>query len=76
MEEQKRFSKLKHIYEKHYKKLLLIPFIVLFLAIAQISLQYTSTGDFLNRGVSLRGGITITIPEKMYDADVLETEEV
>ena len=72
MSEEQKKSKLKHIYEKQYKALLIIPFLILILAIAQIGLQYMNTGDFINRGVSLKGGITITIPEKVYDVDVLE----
>jgi len=53
-------SKLKHIYEHKYKLLLLIPFIILVLAIVQIGAQYAITGDFVNRGISLKGGSTIT----------------
>lgn len=49
-------------YERHYKALLIIPFIVLVLAFAQLGFQYATTGDFLNKGVSLKGGLTITIP--------------
>lgn len=56
------FEKLLHYYDKHYKKLLIIPFLILFLAIASILTQYFVTGDFIHRGVSLKGGVTITIP--------------
>lgn len=50
------------IYHDHYNLLLIIPFTILLLAILQIGLQVAHTGDFLNRGVSLKGGLTITIP--------------
>ena len=53
--------KLKHYYEHHYKKLLLIPIIMLVLALLQIGLQVVNTGDFVNKGISLKGGSTITI---------------
>ena len=52
---------IKHIYEEHYKKLLIIPFTLLILAIIQIAVQTAVTGDFVNKGVTLKGGTTITI---------------
>jgi len=61
-------SKIKHFYDKEYKKLLIIPVVLLILAIAQISFQTAKTGDFINKGVSLKGGITLTVPtEKNID---------
>ena len=61
------------IYDKKYKVLLLIPFIVLVLAIGQIIYQYNTTGDFLIKDVSLKGGVTITIPYgNEFDAQSLE----
>src|SRR3989338_2846243 len=64
MEGQKKSLKqtLFEIYEKKYKLLLIIPFIMLFLALAQISYQIYKTGDFLKRDVSLKGGVTVTVP--------------
>jgi len=56
-------GKLRSIYENKYKPLLIIPFLLLILAVAQISYQYAATGDFVNRGVTLKGGSTITITE-------------
>ncbi|MBU0470641.1 MAG: protein translocase subunit SecF [Nanoarchaeota archaeon] len=54
-------GKIKKIYEEKYKLLLLIPCFILMLALAQIGTQYTMTGDFVNKGISLKGGSTITI---------------
>ncbi|PIN73472.1 hypothetical protein COV20_04580 [Candidatus Woesearchaeota archaeon CG10_big_fil_rev_8_21_14_0_10_45_16] len=51
---------IKRIYENQYKKLLIIPFLILLLAIIQISVQYSTTGDFVHKGISLKGGSTIT----------------
>lgn len=51
---------------------LVITFCILFAAIAQISWQYYTTGDFLHKGVSLKGGATITIPH-YYDAEALQS---
>jgi preprotein translocase subunit SecF len=62
MSEKQSFKhKAMHFYESNYKKLLLIPFILLVLAFVQIGVQYSVTGDFVNKGVSLKGGSTITI---------------
>ena len=68
------FSGIKYIYEKHYKKLLIIPFALLLIAILSIGIQVATTGDFINRDVSLKGGVTVTIPtsEKI---DVLQLKE-
>lgn len=53
--------KLKDIYEQKYKVLLLIPFIILVLALLQIGIQTAVTGDFVNKGITLKGGSTITL---------------
>lgn len=59
------------IYDTHYKQLLIIPFLILILAIASIAVQTARTGDFINRGVSLKGGLQVTIPSSDADADDL-----
>ncbi len=66
-------QKLKHIYETKYKLLLFIPIMMVLLALVQIGVQYSITGDFVHRGVSLKGGSTITITEvKGMDIQDLE----
>ena len=55
------------IYDKKYKLLLIIPFLMLFLALVQIGYQIYSTGDFIKKDVSLKGGVTVTIP---YDKSI------
>jgi len=67
-DDQKKEFFLKKIYRKHYKELLIIPFLLFILALGQIGLQYYQTGDFLNKGVNLKGGITITI-DKVIDIE-------
>lgn len=63
IEEKKSIKQsLFEIYDKKYKLLLIIPFLILFLSIAQIGYQVYKTGDFIKRDVSLKGGVTITIP--------------
>jgi len=54
-------DKVKHVYETKYKLIMIFPIILLVLALLQIGIQTYTTGDFLHRGVSLKGGSTITI---------------
>jgi len=76
--ESKSFSPrlfLRNLYVEHYKKLLIITFVILFLAIGQIVYQTATTGDFINKGISLKGGAVITITtEKIYDIANLQEE--
>ena len=63
------------IYDKKYKLLLIIPILILLLALAQIGYQVYKTGDFIKKDVSLKGGVTITIPYKNeLDANHLERQ--
>jgi preprotein translocase subunit SecF len=57
-----QLESIKHIYETNYKSFLLLTFMILLAAIGQIAWQYHTTGDFLHKGVSLKGGITIAVP--------------
>lgn len=75
--EQKRSIKqaLFEFYDKKYKLLLIIPFTILILSLAQISYQIYTTGDFIIKDVSLKGGITITIPfDNDFDAPQIEKQ--
>ena len=72
-ESKGRFFGIKNFYDKQYKKLLIIPFALLFIAIMLIFFKYATTGDFINRDVSLKGGVTVTIPLENYiDAGIIE----
>lgn len=64
MEEgQKRwFSGIQNIYENQYKKLLIIPFALLAIALILIGMKFAATGQIMERDVSLKGGVTVTIP--------------
>lgn len=68
MEEQKSGQKksIKHalfeIYDKKYRLLLIIPLLMFFLSLVQIGYQIYTTGDFVDKDVSLKGGVTVTIP--------------
>jgi len=70
--ERKPFS-FNEFYNKNFKKLIILPFSLLVLSIILIIFQAASTGEFINKDVSLKGGITITIPlEKQVDIINLE----
>jgi len=69
-----KFPKLVRLYDVNYKKLFLIPIILLIAALLQISYQYATTGDFLNRGISLKGGTSITFSYE-EPIDILSLED-
>lgn len=53
-------DKLITLHEKHYKKMILVPFIILLLSFVVIGNTYRTTGDFVEKGVSLKGGSSIS----------------
>lgn len=62
-----------HFYNTQYKKLLIIPILMLLIAIIVIASQAITTGDFIHRAVSLKGGTTITIStDKIININMLE----
>jgi len=63
----RQVSRLLEKYDKNYKKLLVIPIVMLMLSIGVISYKYSTTGDFVDKDISLKGGITITAPYKDID---------
>jgi preprotein translocase subunit SecF len=58
---KKILAKLSEIYDKRYKELLIFPLVMLILSLAVIGGLYIKTGDFFYKGVSLKGGTTITV---------------
>ncbi len=70
---KKLIGNLKNIYETKYKLLLIIPIVMVVLALMQISIQYYQTGDFVNKGISLKGGSTITL-NSIQDVDYASIE--
>ncbi|MBR9690174.1 protein translocase subunit SecF [Candidatus Woesearchaeota archaeon] len=59
---EKKKSGLKEIYINDYKKLMLIPLILLIISFGILFQSYATTGEFINKGVSIKGGISVTIP--------------
>ena len=71
-EGEKKPNFFRRIYEKKYKTLLIIPFLLLILAIGQISYQYMATGDFFDKSVDLKGGVILDINRQ---SDTFELEK-
>ncbi len=70
-QEKVKFSKkLASFHDKHYKLLLLIPITILILAFVYMFIFYSNTGDFIDRDISLTGGTSVTIFEKLNIEDL------
>ncbi|MBW3011755.1 protein translocase subunit SecF [Candidatus Woesearchaeota archaeon] len=67
-------GKLKEFYRSQYKRLLIIPFLILILSVSQIIYQTATTGDFIKKDVDLKGGISFQL-NASEPIDVLELEE-
>ncbi len=61
------------IYEDQYKKLIFIPFLILFVAIVLIGMNIAQTGDFVNKGFSLSGGTAVTVVAENINIDIIES---
>ena len=60
-------------YNVHYKKLMIFSFILLIACIIASFTTYARTGEFFAKGVTLKGGITMTIPVD-YPVNIHEIE--
>ncbi|MFH0979179.1 MAG: hypothetical protein V1837_07835 [Candidatus Woesearchaeota archaeon] len=56
-------TKVERFFDKNYKRLVIITQVMLVLAILQIGFQVVHTGDFINKGISLKGGVTLTFAD-------------
>jgi len=52
---------LNNLYEKHYKKLIILSYSILLISIIIIGIHYAITGEFFQRDISLKGGVSATI---------------
>jgi len=50
-----------HIYDKKYKLLMIISMLMLLFSFSVIIYQMATTGDFVNKGITLKGGLTFTV---------------
>jgi preprotein translocase subunit SecF len=62
------------IYHDHYKKLLFITFGILLISLLIIAHTYIKTGDIFYKGVSLSGGMTMSIATADVPVDVRSVE--
>ncbi len=66
-------SFLLHVYDTQYKKLLALSFLILLASTGILVVSKIQTGEYFQKGVSLKGGLTLTIPVPEADVDALET---
>ncbi|MBN1646086.1 protein translocase subunit SecF [Candidatus Woesearchaeota archaeon] len=55
-------------YESKFKILLIIPFGLLFLSLLLLGVSEVTTGEFVQKGISLKGGVSITVPDSQIPA--------
>jgi preprotein translocase subunit SecF len=52
----------RNIYDRHYKMLLILPQALFLIALIILGYSYVMHGQFIDKGVSLSGGMTLTFP--------------
>jgi len=62
---------IKKLYEKHEKRLVVIPILMIIAALIIVGSQYSKTGDIFYKDVTLSGGITATVYTSM-DVSAIE----
>ena len=72
------WQKLVDVYTNKWKALMLIPFIILLLSFGVLGYSYITKGEFIGKGVSIKGGTSITILSTTLNSDdmkkTIETE--
>ncbi len=64
------FEKTANVYDKQYKKLFLIPITILILCLTLLAVYYVQHGDFVSKGVSLKGGTTLSVSKQANVKDL------
>ena len=64
---------LEKIYEKNYKKLLVLSITLFVLSLLFLAIRYTTTGELIERDISLKGGISITIYKENINVEQIES---
>jgi len=68
-------QKVMDFYEKHYRKLMLISIAIFVLCIAVIAVHHIKTGEFIEKGITLKGGSLITVQlNTPVDVDAIQNE--
>lgn len=60
-------NKIVQTYYKEYKKLLIIPAILLILSLLNLGMLNAQTGDYFIKGITLSGGVTVTALQENLD---------
>jgi len=63
---------LETFYEKNYKKLMIFSYLILLLSIMFIGYKYYKTGDFFEKDISLKGGVSATIYNNNLNIDEIK----
>ncbi|MFA5953736.1 MAG: protein translocase subunit SecF [Candidatus Pacearchaeota archaeon] len=72
MEENPEIQNKKNWHDKYYKILLIIPAVLIIFCLIYLGIFYSNNGDFIRKDISLTGGTTVTIYEKL-DISSLES---
>ena len=59
-------------YDKNYKKILIIPLIIFATSVLILFYSYSQTGEFFQKDVSIKGGVTVTVLNDYQDIGSLE----
>lgn len=70
MEEQHAETQKKNWHDRHYKKLMLIPLALLIFSFVYLGTFYSQHGDFMLKDISLTGGTSVTVNEKLNLEDL------
>ncbi len=73
MEEENKQNKFGKFHDKYYKLLLIIPIALLLFSLVYMGMFYSKNQDFLYKDISLTGGTSVTINEKIDIADLKQT---
>jgi len=71
--DKKAYSGLETFYIEKYKTLFIIFLLVIVFSIGVFGYNYATTGELLQRDVSLKGGVSLTILTNYSDIDMLQT---
>lgn len=64
-------SKKESFFDTHYKKLIIFPALLLLIALLLISIKIVQTGEFINKGITLSGGVSVTVLKEGLDKEDL-----
>ena len=69
---QIKTEKTESFYDKNYKTLIIIPLALLIIAILLITFKVINEGEFMNKGITLSGGVAVTVIKENIDKAELQ----